>query len=154
MVVSAIVVFGVAEEGVVGAGAGLISTPSGMVLRSLLVPAECCSSSSTARRRPRQRRDLGGSGLILVGRMVGASATRSMVRPSLRLGVMTPGFSCCVATACTLSADAVAGSTYMPNRWIALSSRRVSGASDEPRESNESILVGDIVPDESGIVLA
>lgn len=159
-VVVPVIVALVIEEGVVGVGVGavcvdvgLISTPSGMVLRSLLVPVECWSSSSTARRRPRQRRDLGGSGLILGARRVGASPARSMVRPSLRLGVMTPGFSCCAATACTLSDDADAGSSCMPSRWIVLSFRRDSGASDEPRESKESILVGDVVPGESGMVL-
>jgi hypothetical protein len=85
--------------------------------------------------------------------MVGASAARSMVRPPLRLGVMTPGFSCCAATACTLSADADAGSSCIPSRWMVLIFRRETGASDEPRESRESILVGDAVPGESGFVL-
>lgn len=47
---------GVGVVGAVCADIGLTSTPSGIVLRSLLVPAECASSSSTARRRPRQRR--------------------------------------------------------------------------------------------------
>lgn len=140
-------------DGVVGgvcADTGLTSTPSGMVLRSLLVPAECWSSSSTAKRRPRQRRAFGGSGLIFGGRRMGASATRSVVeRPSLRLGVMTPGFSCCEATAWTLREDADAGSS-MPSRWAALIFRP---AVEDPRESMESIRFGDGVLGESGLVL-
>jgi hypothetical protein len=151
---------GAREEGVAGLGVGavcadvgLTSTPSGIVLRSLLVPAECCcSSSSTARRRPRQRRALGGSGLTFGKRMMGVSANRSLaVWPSLRLGVMMPGFSCREATAWTLREDADAGSC-MPSRCTALS-RRDIGACDEPRESIESILVGDAVPGESGMLL-
>lgn len=144
---------GVGVVGAVWVALGLTSTPSGMVLRSLLVPAECCSSSSTARRRPRQRRAFGGSGLILGGRRMGASVTRSVVeRLSLRLGVMMPGFSRCEATAWTLREDADAGSS-MPSLWAALILRRKSGASDDPRESIESMRVGDDVLGESGIVL-
>lgn len=147
---------GVVGVGVVGAvcvDVGRTSTPSGMALRSLLVPAECCSSPSTARRRPLQRRAFGGSGLILGGRRMGASATRSVVeRLSLRLGVMMPGFSRCEATAWTLREDADAGSS-MPSLWAALILRRKSGASDDPRESIESMRVGDDVSGESGIVL-
>lgn len=79
---------------------GLTSTPSGMVFPSLLVPVEWCSSSSTARRRPRQRRDFGGSGLTFGGLIIGVSSLRAAVgTPSLRLGVIMPGFSCCAATA-------------------------------------------------------
>lgn len=135
---------------IVFAGVGPTSASSGIVLRSLLVPVECGSSSSTAKRRPRQRRALGGSGLIFGGRRIGVSATRSAAeRPSLRLGVMTPGFSCCVATAWTLRDDADAGSS-MPRRSAALIFRPVT---DDPPESIESIRVEDGVSGDSGFVL-
>lgn len=81
--------------------------------------------------------------------MIGVSSLRAATgTPSFRLGVMIPGFSCCAATACTLSEDADAGSRFMPSRCTKLCFR---GAWEEPREST---LVGDAVSDVLAIVLA
>lgn len=68
--------------------------------------------SSRVGRRPRQRRDFGGSGFIfgLVDFVGLAEST------SARLGVMMPGFSCWAATSWTLREDDDAGSRCMPNR--------------------------------------
>lgn len=103
-------------------------------------------SSSSAMRLPRRRRDLGGSGLIL-GLMV---ALVSVVEEftvgwaSLRLGVMTPGFSCWLATSCTLIAEHEAGSTCIPRRCTALGLRCASGLGEPDPQSR----VGDRAPGE------
>lgn len=75
-------------------------------------------------RRPRQRLVLGGSGLIFFPlRAFAAGCTNSTPGTSVRLGVITPGFSCCDATSFTLRVDDDAGSRCMPSRRMALGLR-------------------------------
>jgi hypothetical protein len=109
-------------------------------------------SSSSAMRLPRRRRDLGGSGLIL-GLMVALIASVVEEFPvgwaSLRLGVMTPGFSCWLATSCTLIVEHEAGSRSIPRRCTALALRCASGLG----ESDPPSRVGDRVPGELPSVL-
>lgn len=103
--------------GVGGAGFGVIGLVEGVdcgngrssgILSTLL----SLSSTGLVLRLPRQRLVFGGSGLIfgLGGR-------------SVRLGVMTPGFSCCAATSRTLREDVEAGSRCIPSRLTALGLR-------------------------------
>ena len=73
--------------------------------------------SPTVGRRPRHRRDFGGSGLTFgFWDFVGLGDWGSNSGSLPRLGVMMPGFSCWDATSWTLSEEVDAGSRCMPRR--------------------------------------
>lgn len=114
----------VLATGVGGAGIGVIGLVAGLdggngrssgILSTLL----SLSSTGLVLRLPRQRLVFGGSGLIFgLGLFCSVPGGRSV-----RLGVMTPGFSCCAATSRTLRDDVEAGSRCIPSRLMALGLR-------------------------------
>ena len=115
----------VPATGVGGAGIGVIGLVTGFdcgsgrssgILSTLL---SLSSATGLVLRLPRQRLVFGGSGLIFgLGLLCSVPGGRSV-----RLGVITPGFSCCAATSRTLREEVEAGSRCMPSRLMALGLR-------------------------------
>lgn len=113
--------------GGVGVGTGVIGLVAGLdcgngLSSGILSTLLSLSSTGMVLRLPRHRLVLGGSGLIfgfgLLGWMYSFPGGRSV-----RLGVMTPGFSCWAATSRTLREEDEAGSRCIPSRLIALGLR-------------------------------